>query len=92
MDDPLFVSGLQALCRLDGDIESVLQLQRPGFDLLIETFAFKEGHRDEGASVLFSDFVNGTNVGMIQSGGGFRLALEAFTEFLVGDEMRGEEL
>ena len=77
---------------LDGDVESVLQLQRTGLDFLVETFAFEEGHRDECLALELVNFVNGTDVGVVQRGSGFGFALEAFANFFVRDQVGCQEL
>lgn len=69
-----------------------LTLERSGFDFLVEALAFEKGHRDEGASVVLSNFVNRADVGVVQRGGCFGFAFETFSGFLVRDEMRGQEL
>ncbi|MDA1315654.1 MAG: hypothetical protein O2968_20195 [Acidobacteria bacterium] len=77
---------------LDGDVEGVLELQRAGLDLLVEAFAFEEGHRDEGAGVGFSNLVNGADIRVVQSGGGLGFAFKALADIIVGNEMGGEKL
>jgi len=77
---------------LDGDVESVLQLQRTGLDFLVKTFAFEEGHRDECLALELVNLVNGTDVGVVQRGGGFGFALEAFANFFVRDQVGCQEL
>jgi hypothetical protein len=49
-------------------------------------------HREENASTSAVDFVNGADVGMIESSGGFRLALEAAYSGGIGMELFRKEL
>ena len=77
VDDALFVRGFQALCRLSGEVERLLQRQRALAELFLDAVAFDELHRDEGLSIGFVDFVYGADVGVIQRRGGLRLAREA---------------
>ncbi len=53
-------------------------------------------HGDEGLAVLLADFVDGADVGMVQSGGGLRFALEARQRLrilgnIVGQELEGDK-
>ena len=92
MDDSLLMRRLQALDRLDRDIEGVLEFQRTGFDLGVETFAFEEGHRDESLALDLVDRVDVTNIGVVQRDGGFGFALESLANVLVGHEVGHQEL
>ena len=53
------------------------KFQRVTGDRVLEGFAFEILHGDEGAAVLFTDVVDGADVRVIQSGGGFGFATEA---------------
>jgi len=44
---------------------------------VLEGLAIKKFHGDEGAGVFFADVVDGADVGVIESGGGFGFAAEA---------------
>jgi hypothetical protein len=49
-------------------------------------------HREEGAAIEFTDFVDSDYVGMIQFGGGLSFALETRPAVSVLAEMRGKKL
>ncbi len=48
-----------------------------GADDGVETVAFQTLHGQVGASLMFAEFVDGYDVGMLKVGGGFGLAEEA---------------
>ena len=68
MHDAFFVCGLQALGGLGADSKSVLERERPGLDLLVESLPFQEGHGNERLAVDLADFIDVADVGMIQGG------------------------
>ena len=45
----------------------------------------------KAAAVVFADVVDGADIGMIEGGGGFGFALEAFEGLRVASEIVGEE-
>src|ERR1700756_3162537 len=58
---------------------------------VLEGGTVKEFHCDEGAAVLFADVVNGADIGMVESRGGFGFATEAPEGLAVGRELFGKE-
>jgi hypothetical protein len=60
------VRGLQSFGNLYGDIQRLVELQRPRLNLFFQALAFDEFHRDEGLPLDLVNLVNGANVGMIQ--------------------------
>jgi hypothetical protein len=74
---------------LASDIEGVFEGEWSSGNTLLERLAFDELHRDEGLGVDFSNLVNGADVGVAQSGGGFGFAEEAFLGFFVVEQMLG---
>jgi len=65
VNDLFLVRRLKSICRLDGDVESVLQLEWSRLDLLLQRLAFEEGHGNEGAAIGLRDFMDGADVRMI---------------------------
>ena len=63
----------------------------PG-DHFFQRAAFQILHGDEGAAVLLADVVNGADVGMVQSGGGPRFALEPAQRLPVARQVVRQEL
>ncbi len=77
-------------------LSSRLRLERTEGDAVLQRRAFQELHRDEGLVFVLADFVNGADVGMIESGGRAGFAPEAFESLrvvgkLVGKELQGDE-
>ena len=63
-----------SLCRLDRNIERILQLEWSRLDLLLQRLAFEEGHGNEGLAFDFIDLVDVADVGVIKCGGRFRFS------------------
>ena len=66
--------------------------QASPYKALPQSLPFEKLHDNEGLTVVLSDFVDGTNVGMIQSGSRPRFALEPFQGRSIGGESIGQEL
>ena len=66
-------------------------LSGPGFDLLVESLPFQEGHRDEGLALGLGDLMDGTDIRVIQRGGGFCLSPKAGLDLFIppASERRG---
>ncbi len=92
MDDPLGVRGVERVGDLDAEIEDLLQLERLALDAVLERLAFQELHGDEALALVFADFIDGADVGMVERRGGARLALEARQRLLVAGDIFGQEL
>ena len=61
-------------------------------DSMPESLSLQKFHDDEGLSFVLADFVDGADVGMIQSGSGPRLALEPLQGHSIGGQSLGLEL
>jgi len=75
--DTLAVGYVQGIGDFNSNFDQPLHLQRPPRDQMLQGPAFHVLHHDERMSVLLVDFVDGTNVGMIQRGRRFGLKLKA---------------
>ena len=91
VNDLFLVRCLESSRRLDRDIERVLQLERPGLDLLLQRLAFEKGHGNEGLAFDFIDLVDVADVGVIECGGRFRLSPEPRLNFLVAEQVSRQE-
>ena len=85
------VRRLESSCRLDGDIERVLQLEWPGLDLLLQRLAFEESHGNEGLAFDFTDLVDVADVGVIEGSRRFRFSPEPRLYFLVTEQVSCQE-
>ncbi len=66
--------------------------QRAFFQAALQSLAFQKFHYQKIDAVLVSDIVQSADVGVLQSGNGLGLALEALLEGGVGREVRGQDL
>ena len=59
---------------------------------MFQRFALEEFHHDKRLTGMFVDFVNGTNMRMVQGGGGARFAQESFNRLFVRRRVRRKKL
>ncbi len=74
------------------EAQSFLQWQGTAFNLVVEVLALDELHGKEGPAALLADFINGTNVGMTESGGSRSFPFEALAGLFVFEQMRRQKL
>ncbi len=66
MNDPLGVSRIQGVGDLEPEREDPVLLERPSIQELPQGFPLEQFHGDEGAPLVFPDFVNGADVRVVQ--------------------------
>jgi len=86
MDDASVVSGVESVGAVDTDFEEAFEFERVRGDDVLERGAVEKFHGDEGATVFFTDVVDGADVRVIQRGCGAGFALEAFQ--VIADRVR----
>src|SRR6202034_2464294 len=91
MDDALAMRGVERVGDLDAERENCFQVGWSRDEEVLEGDAFEEFHGDEAASVVLADFVDGADVGMVQSRGGSRLPAETLQGQGVPGELIGKE-
>ena len=91
MDDAFGMSGIESVGNLDGKRKRFVKRKRTAGDGVFESAAIEKLHDDEGMCVVFADFVDGANVGVIQGRGGLRFALKAFESLQVAGDAVGKE-
>ena len=84
MDDSFLMRRVQAVRYLNGQIQQFLCFKRSARDSMLESLSLQKLHDNEGLALMLADFVDGTNVGMIQSGSGSRLALKPLQGHSIG--------
>ena len=72
---------------VDGQREHSLAFQRTSRNPMFQRHAFQEFHCDKRAAIVFADFMNCADTGMVQSGSSVRLALEAHQRLRVLDNV-----
>jgi len=82
----------QSVGDLDREAEQVVALDRLSADAMFERPAIEEFHGDEAVAVLFADVVDGTDVGMVQSGSGFGFSAKTLKGLWIFGEIFRKEL
>jgi len=88
----LRMSPVQRICDLDGDLEQCVQLHRPVADQMLQGGAIQKLHRNERPSVGLANVVYRADVGMIQRGCRFGLALETGQRLRIGGQIIRQKL
>ena len=92
VDDTLAVRGVERVCHLDAEVQERRELDRPPPDPLAKRLPLEELHRDEPLPLVRVDVVDGADAGVVEGGGGARLALEALEGLGFPGEALGQEL
>jgi hypothetical protein len=96
MDDAFGVSGVERVGDLNAEIQRLIERERLALNGVLESLAFEVFHDDERMAALFADFVDGTDIGMIQRGSSLGFVLEALKSLrilcdAVGKKFQGNE-
>ena len=91
MNDALGVSSFESVGNFDGVIQNLAGKQGLFVDEMLQSVTVEELHGDEGTALVFADFVDGADVGVIEGRGGLGLAFETKQRFLVVREIVGQE-
>ncbi len=92
VNDSAFMRRVKRVGDLDGEGQDRLDLHRLFGNAVLQGHAIQKLHGDEGFAMLVVNFVNGADVGMVQRGGSFRLALEAAESLRIFGNFIGQEL
>src|SRR6202161_4068723 len=92
MDDALGVRNFQAVRQLNGDVQKLGYSNRLFGDALLESLAFQQLHRNEGALFKFPDIVNRANVWVIQRRREARIALKTLDCLGITPNIAGKKL
>src|SRR5579872_6846825 len=77
MDDSGCVSCIESIGDFNGQRQQNLGIQRTSGDAMFQGHALQELHGNELAILVTADFVNGADVGMVQSRSGTGLSAKA---------------
>ena len=88
MDDALRMRRVQRVSNLNRQLEQHLCFEPLAVDSMLERLTLQQLHDDEPLALVLADLVNGTDVGMIEGGGGPSLALKTFEDlWILGDAL-----
>src|SRR5438105_13738988 len=92
MDDALGMGRIERICNFDGKGEQDVIVQRVAGDHVLQRQPIQKLHHNEGPAFTLADFVDGTDVGMIQGRGGTSFPVKAFESLWVVSYILREEL
>ncbi len=76
MDNPLGVGGVERIGDVDSEREKNFHFQRTPRHAVLQRQPVQKLHDDEGLLTVLADFVDGADVGMIESGRRTSLSVE----------------
>jgi hypothetical protein len=90
------VRGIQGIGDLNAQIQNSVEGQRFFRNQMLESFPLEQFHGDESLILALVNFMDGADVGMIQSGGRASLAPKAFeglpiVSYIFGQKLQGHE-
>ena len=74
MHDAFAVRSVEGVGHFDAECQQPFQFERGALNEVLQGFAAEAFHDDKKKTVVLANFVDGANVGMVQSGGGAGLA------------------
>jgi hypothetical protein len=92
VDDPLGVGGVERVSDLDRQAEQNFGLDGLAADAMLVRDAVEKFHDQEWMAVFLPDFMNGADIGMVESGSRLCLPLEARQSLSVFDNLIGQKL
>src|SRR5208282_5754444 len=92
VDNAFRVRGVQRVGNLDRQTEQNVGLHRPAGDTMLQRYTVEKLHDQEGMAILLPDFMDGTDIGMIEGRRRLRLALEAGQGLAIFDNVIGQKL
>jgi hypothetical protein len=86
------VSGIERVGNVHGYFQHAVQFHGTAADHMFQSGAVEELHYDECLAILFVNFMNGADIGMIQSGGSLGLSLKTREGLRIAGNFIGQEL
>jgi hypothetical protein len=92
VDDALRVGCIQRVGNLDRQTKQDFDLDRSSGDAMFQGHAIEKFHGDERIAGLFTDVMDGADIGMVERAGGLSLALEAVQGLGIASDLIGKKL
>ena len=92
VDNSFGVGGIECVGNLDGHTEQNVRLRRLSCNPMLQRHALEKLHGDKGRAVLVINFVNGTDVGMIEGRSSLSFSFETVQSLRVFGDVIGQEL
>ena len=83
VDDALCVGGVQRIGNLNPQFQHLFGRKWSPADEMLQRLTIQKLHSDESLAFVFTNFVNGADIWMVQRRSSLRLALEAFQGLMV---------
>ena len=92
MHDALGMSRIERVGDLDAQVNQTIGFERAAEYRFPQSLAFQVLHHNEAQAALFPNFVNGADVGMVQSGSGAGFAAKTLKRLRIVRDVVGQEL
>ena len=92
MHDALSVRGIQGIGNLDSHVDDLMDGEGTTRQAIAQSPTLHELHDDEGTALVFPEFVNRADVGVVQRRRGTGLDAESFDGLAVGGRVGSNEL
>jgi len=92
VDNAGLMRGFKRIGNVDGDGKKRFRFHRAPRDAVPKRYTVKKLHHDEGPAIFLADFVDGTNIRVVESRGGQCLALKTGQGLSILDDVIGEKL
>src|ERR1700674_4225832 len=92
VNDALRVGSVKRICDLYTKVEKLLRIKRAAVQQMFERGPVKKLHSDEGTPLEIADFVDGANVGMVESRSSSSFTAESFEGLGITCEFIGKKL
>ena len=92
MNDTRRVGSIQRVSDLNSQRQYLVGLHWLATDAVLERYAIEKLHCDKAPSILLANFVDGTNIWMVQGGSSPCLPTKALQRLCVSGQFIGEEL
>src|SRR5260370_40706861 len=77
MNDSLAVGRIECVRNLNPPFEHFLKRKRLAGNVVLHRLPVEKLHGNEGLTIVFADFIDGTNIWMVQGGSSLCLTVEA---------------
>src|SRR2546427_10202290 len=91
VNDPLRMGSIQCVGNLDAQLQQLLRVERPAGNAVLERLALQKLHDNKVLAFVFINLMNGTDIRVIQGGGGASFTLKPLKCLAIFGHLCGQE-